>query len=294
MARSVPSLAACCMAEALGTFILVFFGCGAVHTAVLHEAHAGLWQVAMIWGVAVMLAIYVVAGISGAHINPAITTAFVVCGLFPWQRWLPYVVSQVAGGFIAAAALYTLFHPDLAAREKEREVERGQTGSEITAMCYGEFFPDPGRIAGKATGSELVAKLSEQEETFPMWVAFVAETLGTALLALVVFSVIDPKNNAAPEGKMAPVFIGLAVAVLIAVIAPITQACFNPAREFGPRLFAYSAGWGRIALPGPRFPDTFLVYLAAPVLGALIGGGLQVLLLSRMFPTPAAASQESS
>src|SRR5262249_56861840 len=82
--------------------------------------------------------------------------------------------------------------------------------------------------------------------------AAAAEVVGTMLLALVVFALIDERNQAAPAARLAPVFIGLAVAVLISVIAPLTQACLNPARDFGPRLFAYFAGWDSIAIPGPR------------------------------------------
>jgi glycerol uptake facilitator protein len=81
-------------------------------------------------------------------------------------------------------------------------------------------------------------------------VAFVAEIVGTLFLALVVFALTDERNLAAPAGRLAPVFIGLNVAILISVIAPLTQACFNPARDFGPRLFAFFAGWGAIAIPG--------------------------------------------
>ena len=81
--------------------------------------------------------------------------------------------------------------------------------------------------------------------------ACLAEILGTAILALVVVAVTDARNRGGP-GIFAPVFIGLTVSILICVIAPLTQACFNPARDFGPRLFAYFAGWGPIAIPGPR------------------------------------------
>src|SRR2546429_7249445 len=106
-------------AEVLGTFILVFFGCGAVHSAVLMGAQAGLWQVAIVWGVAIMVAIYVVGGISGAHINPAITTALAVWGRAPRSLVLPYVGSQLGGAFLAAAVLYALYHPHLTDKEKE-------------------------------------------------------------------------------------------------------------------------------------------------------------------------------
>src|SRR5205814_10525120 len=101
--------------------------------------------------------------------------------------------------------------------------------------------PDPCRQASHA---DLTALLSEPA-------ACAAEVLGTLILALAVCALTDERNRAAPGAHLAPVFIGLTVAVLIAVIAPLTQACFNPARDFGPRLFASLAGWGPVALPGP-------------------------------------------
>ena len=72
------------LAEALGTFILVLFGCGAVHSAVLTGSQSGLWQVAIVWGMGVAFAAYSVGGVSGAHINPAMTIALAVWGRFSW------------------------------------------------------------------------------------------------------------------------------------------------------------------------------------------------------------------
>jgi glycerol uptake facilitator protein len=111
--------------------------------------------------------------------------------------------------------------------------------------------------------------------------AFLAELLGTLILAMVVFAVTDDRNQEAPPNRLAAVFIGLTVSALISVIAPLTQACFNPARDFGPRLFAYFAGWGPIALPGPRGAGFFTVYILAPILGAIVGAGLYRCLLAR-------------
>src|ERR1051325_5074209 len=99
------------LVEALGTFLLVLFGCGAVHASVLTGAQSGLWQVAIVWGVAVMLAIYTVGAVSGAHINPAITVAFAVWGRFPRRSVVPYVLAQLIGAFLAAATLFALFNP---------------------------------------------------------------------------------------------------------------------------------------------------------------------------------------
>jgi glycerol uptake facilitator protein len=269
----------------LGTYILIFFGCGVVHASVLTGAQGGLWQVAIVWGVAIMLAVYVVGGISGAHINPAITLALAACGRFSWKEVIPYAVSQLVGAFLAAATLFVLFHSFLAEKEAKQGVIRGQPGSEITAMCYGEYFPSPGPLASTPSNYDPEAHaalnrlISEPE-------AFLVEVLGTLFLALVVFAVTDERNQAAPTGRLAPVFIGLVVAILISVLAPLTQACFNPARDFGPRLFAFVAGWGPIAIPG-RGTGFLTVYILAPLLGATLGGYLYVRLLRPCLPDPA-------
>src|SRR4051812_23410125 len=137
------------LAEVLGTFLLILFGCGAVHAAVLTGAQSGLWQVAIVWGVAIMLAAYVCGGISGAHINPAITIALAAWGRFGWSRVPAYIVAQLGGAMLAAAALFLLYGPLLDLKEKEKQVRRGEPGSIVTAMCYGEYYPSPGMLAAE-------------------------------------------------------------------------------------------------------------------------------------------------
>lgn len=268
-----PSLAKQCLAEGIGTWILVFFGCGAVHSAVLTGAQSGLWQVAIVWGIAIMLACYVVGGVSGAHINPAMTLAFAVWGRFDWKKVGPYIASQIAGAMIAALCLNVVFAGMLVAKEKEKEVKRGEPGSIVTATCYGEYFPNPGPLAAgdRPYSSEDHEKLSKK---VPHAVAFFAELLGTAVLALVVFAVTDDTHPGGPAARFAPVFIGLTVSSLISVLAPLTQACFNPARDFGPRLFAYFAGWGEAAIPGYNGIGFLTVYIFAPIVGAILGAGV--------------------
>jgi len=286
--RPIP-LSVRCLAEALGTAILVFFGLGAVHAAVLTGALSGLWQVAIVWALAVMLAIYVVGGISGAHINPAITVAFAVWRKFPWREVPAYALSQTAGAFAAAALLFLLYSPYLAEKEKQKEVKRGELGSIVTAMCYGEFFPNPGKLADgdKPYNPE---DHERHNKTVSEQVAFTAEAVGTMILALVVFAVTDSRNGVAPQARLAPAFIGLTVAALIVVIAPLTQACFNPARDVGPRLFTFLAGWGSAARG--RGTGFVAVYVVAPVVGAIAGGGLYTLVLRRWLPE--AAEEKSS
>jgi glycerol uptake facilitator protein len=280
----MPSFVRILLAEALGTFILVLFGCGAVHSAVLTGSQSGLWQVAIVWGAGVALAIYVVGGVSGAHINPAITVALASWGHFSWGKVGPYIGAQVGGAFVAAAALFVIYGPNLRLLEETQGVKRGELGSIVTAMCYGEFYPNPGPLAASKEPWK-----DSNWQTFskrvPFLMAFVAEILGTAVLALVVFAVSDNRNSAAPPGWLAPLVVGLTVAALISVTAALTQCCLNPARDFGPRLFTFVAGWGTAALPGPNGHGFFTVYILAPIVGAVVGGGLYEKLLKPAFIT---------
>ncbi len=274
--NSNPSLFSCCFAEALGTFILVFIGCGVVHSATLTGAQSGLWQVAIVWGLGVTLSIYVVGQISGAHLNPAMTISFSVWGMFAKEKIVPYIVSQVFGAMVAAVFLFVIYQPYIIQREKDKGVVRGETGSELTAMCYGEYFPNPGSLSA-AEGIYDDKNRTTFDEKVSHFNAFFAELLGTLILAVVIYAVTDKANSNMPGSNLGPLFIGLAVAVLISIIAPLTQACFNPARDFGPRLIAYLIGWGPIAIPGPR-GGVFTIYILAPILGAVLGGGIYKLL----------------
>jgi glycerol uptake facilitator protein len=271
------------LAEGFGTFLLVFFGCGVVHTAILMNAQSGLWQVAVVWGLAVMLAVFAVDAVSGAHINPAITISFAVWGKHPWARVVPYILSQMLGAFLAAGVLFVLFGGFLEAKEKEKGVVRGEPGSIVTAMCYGEYFPNPGSLATTAGPFDRSA-FEALASRVTQGVAIFAEVIGTMILACVVFALTDKRNRGRPLANLAPVFIGLTISALISIIAPLTQACFNPARDFGPRLFAYFAGWGSVAIPGLSEPGWLTVYILAPIVGAILGGGFYEFALRPAYP----------
>src|SRR5688500_3561277 len=134
------------VAEGLGTFILILFGCGAVHASVLTGAQSGVWQVAIVWGAGVALAAYCVGSVSGAHINPAITIALAMWGRFSWSKVGPYILVQLLGAILAAATLFVIFGPSLDNKERQLGVKRGELGSIVTAACYGEFYPSPGGV----------------------------------------------------------------------------------------------------------------------------------------------------
>ncbi len=255
--------------EAVGTFILVLFGVGSVHAAVLTGAQAGLWQVAVVWALAVALAIYTVAGVCDAHLNPAITVAMAVYRRFPLRKAVAYVAAQLLGAILAALVLYALYGGALQAFEAANGIVRGAAGSERSAMVYGEYFPNPSLTKANGWTRSVV--------TLP--VAALAEGLGTAFLAFVVFSLTDERNRARPGSGVVPMMVGLTVAAVISIVAPLTQAGLNPARDFGPRLVAYFLGWREIAIPGPQ-GGFFVVYVLAPIVGALLGAGLQRLLVA--------------
>ena len=92
-----------------------------------------------------------------------------------------------------------------------------------------------------------------------------SEIIGTALLAFTVFSLTNSKNKTMKDGFVPPI-IGLVVGSLVAGVAPLTQACFNPARDLGPRLVSFIAGWRTTSFMG------WWIYMVAPVLGCIVGG----------------------
>ena len=247
-------------AEVLGTFILVLFGLGAVAAAVATGAFQGLFQVAAIWGLGLTLAIYTTGGISGAHLNPSITIAFALFRKTPWKDVPAYVGAQFLGAFVAAAMVFFLFGPALTKYETEKSIVRGESGSEATAMVFGEFYPPPGGLP-----------VHETERARVPWAqAFAAELLGTALLAMVVFGYTEKRNTGGP-GPLVPVAIGAALTVLICLFAPLSMAGFNPARDLAPRIFASLAGWGEVPFSF-NGSGWFTVYVVAPILGAPLGG----------------------
>jgi glycerol uptake facilitator protein len=248
--------------EFVGTFLVVFFGCGSVCASVLTGAQVGLFQVAIVWGLGIATAIHLTGALSGAHLNPAVTVSMAAWSDFPKGRVGPYVVAQLAGAFVAAAVLYFVFGDALRMYEQANGVVRGASGSEASAMVFGEFFPSPG---GKALTEAARVRMT------PL-AAFGAEVIGTAILLLVVFCVTDERNKARPQVLTAAT-IGLTVTLLISLLGPLTMACFNPARDLGPRLFSSLAGWGAVPFQVNGI-GWLTVYIAAPLLGGLLGGFL--------------------
>jgi len=248
--------------EMFGTFLLVFFGCGSVSAAVLTGAQVGVFQVAIVWGLGIATAIYLTGALSGAHLNPAVTVSMAVWSNFPRKNVMPYIIAQMCGAFLGAVVLHFIFSDALRAFEQANNIVRGQRGSEASAMVFGEYFPNPG---GRPLTPEARLRISPAA-------AFGAEIIGTALLLLVIFCATDERNEARPHILTAAT-IGLTVTLLISLLGPLTMACFNPAWDFAPRLFSSLAGWGKVPFQVNGL-GWLTVYIVAPVLGGLLGGGI--------------------
>lgn len=272
-----PRLREALVAEVCGTFLLVLFGTGVVATSVLTGAQVGLWQVAAVWGFGVTIAIAATAGVSGAHLNPAVTLAMAAFrggprGAFPRSRALPYMGAQLAGAVLAGCVVLAVFSPFLDRFEREHQIVRGEPGSEASAMVFGEYFPNPA-IFPESTRPDG----ADRDLVSPLRAVGV-EAFGTAVLVFVIFALTDGRRVPV-SGALTPLLIGFMVAVLISLFAPVTQAGWNPARDFGPRLVAFAAGWGEVAIPGPH--GGFWVYILGPLAGGLVGGAMYEATLGR-------------
>ena len=208
--------------KTLGTFLLVLFGCGSVAVSVLFNAHQGLMQIALVWGIGVTLSIYLTRHLSCAHLNPAVTIAMVISKRMLPKKMPVYLSAQFLGAFLAGLAIYLLFSPSISAFENTHNLVRGSAESVQLAKMFGEYYAAP--------GSTSVVSLP---------LAISAEAFGTFLLVLMIFALTEGCNIGRPSDALAPLFIGLTVSSIICLIAPLTQAGLNPARDFGPRMVAW-------------------------------------------------------
>ena len=248
-------------AEFLGTFILIVFGVGVVAQTVLSRgANGSFLAINLGWGLAVMLGVYAAGGVSGAHINPAVTLALAVTRGFPWVKVAPYVIAQTAGAFVASAVVYLTYREAFDAFDGGA---RQVLGERATAGVFATY-PQP-----------FLTTLG----------GFIDQVVGTALLMVGVLAVTDQRNNAAP-GWLTPVLVGGLVIAIGVAFGFNAGYAINPARDFGPRLFTAIAGWG-----GGVFTAAggwWWVPVVAPCLGAIVGALAYDLLVARHHPPVAA------
>lgn len=236
-----------CFGEFLGTFILVFIGCGTVALDVVYGTFNSLAIVALLWGVGVALAIFLTRSYSSSHLNPAVSIAMVITLDLPLRKLFPYIAFQFIGAYFAGSLLLFIFNDALLAFESKQGLFRGELGSHQSAVMFGEYFQN----------QTFSNKISHFE-------AYLAEAFGTFLLLAAIYLIAKNKRL---HRHTQPLFIGAALSLIIYFIAPYTQAGLNPARDFGPRLVAYFGGWGTFAFPPIPF-SFFTVYILAPITGA--------------------------
>jgi len=208
------------LAEFFGTFILIVFGVGVVAQVVLSRQTAGTYlSINLAWGIAVTMGCYVSAGVSGAHLNPAVSMALAARRGFPWAKVVPYSLAQLAGAFVASAVVFITYREAFTAFDGGIRQVVGPQGTAGIFATYPQPF------------------LS----VFPG--GFVDQIVGTALLVAGILGITDSRNSPAPAG-IAPVVVGLLVVVIGMTFGFNAGYAINPARDFGPRLFTAVAGWG--------------------------------------------------
>jgi glycerol uptake facilitator protein len=235
--------------EIFGTFILILLGDGVVANVGLAPrlaAPAYNWNTITIgWAFAVIVAVYVSGGVSGAHLNPAVTIALAVKRGFPWSKVFPFILAQMVGAFLGALGVYLVYFDGLKA------------AGFPNIYCTG-----PGSIFGQAFwGGTGVAAAGG----YSMINAIVAEIFGTAVLLWGILASGDNKNMGLMH-NMGPFLVGGTVLAVGLSLGGPSGYAINPARDFGPRVF------GAIFGTSGLFSDLYwLVPLLAPIVGGVLG-----------------------
>lgn len=256
------------IAEVIAVAIIILIGDSVAGMIVLYDppinpyANA-YWGVCITWGLAVTIAIYVTGSVSGCHANPAVTLSLAMFRDFPWKKVVPYWAAQIVGGFIGAAIVYALYVPVIDHFNAVHHFAR-----DLDAGAAGMFFTSPGPFIT------------------PMH-AFTDEIILTAFLVLGIFAITEQYNEAAPMANSGALIIGLLVAAIGASAGFLEAWAINPARDFGPRLFCFFAGWGTGAIPGKL--NYFWVPIVAPLIGGPIGAAIYQFAVRPFLPKRAEA-----
>ncbi|MDR0359865.1 MAG: aquaporin family protein [bacterium] len=249
-------------AEFLGTFVLIAFGDGVVATVVVGLGGSGRaafvpggWVLITLgWAFAVAFGIYVAGGVTGAHINPAVTLAMAVRGGFPWVKVIPYWIAQVVGAFLAAGLVYAVY------------------GWAINAFLTSNHLVQSANVATFSIFATFPAPYFGSN----WWGPLIDQVVGTAFLLMFVAALTD-RRNLLPKANMAPFMVGMAVAAIGLSFGTNAGYAINPARDFGPRMWAYLTGWGQTAMPG-NYPGGLQWYFWIPIVGPLVGGVIGIVI----------------
>ncbi|XP_069971062.1 aquaporin-3 isoform X4 [Penaeus vannamei] len=255
------------LAEFLGTFILVIFGDASVAQKVLtKDANGDFFSVNWGWGVAVTLGVLVSGGVSGGHINPAVTVAMAVWGKHPWVKVPVYVIAQYLGAFMASSMVYAVYLNALDAFEPERSL-----------ATAGIFATYPGAMT--ASNGTLVTDFLSNGNGMG------DQVVGTMLLLICVCAITDPRNMEVPKALI-PLFVGFTVLNIGVCFGFNCGYAINPARDLAPRFFTLIAGWGEQTFTAGTFDGIawWWVPLVGPHIGAVMGVGIYLLLIELHHP----------
>ena len=255
------------ISEAIAMFIIIAFGDSVAAMYTLYDPSPyqnAYWGVCIAWGLAVTLAIYVTGSVSGTHANPAVTLTLAIFRNFEWKKVVPYWLAQVVGGFAGAAIVYVLFGPVIDHYNEAHQLTREAGGA------AGVFFTPPGLAIT------------------PMH-AVLDQIILTAFLLFGIFAITEQYNEMAPMANSGALMIGLLVATIGASMGYLEAWALNPARDFGPRLFAYLAGWKSAAFPSPE--NYWWIPIVGPLIGGVVGGGAYQCLIRPFLPARVRAAE---
>jgi glycerol uptake facilitator protein len=248
------------ISEAVAVFIIIALGDSVAAMYSLYDPspyQQAYWGVCIAWGLSVTLAIYCTASVSGCHANPAVTLALACFRKFSWSKVLPYTIAQVVGGFLGATVVYVMFSPVINMYNAGHHALRAQ------GAAAGVFFTHPGLAITPAH-------------------AFIDEIILTAILLFGIFAITEKYNEQAPGANSGALIIGFLVATIGASAGYLEAWALNPARDFGPRLFCFLAGWGSAAFPSPN--NYWWVPIAGPLIGGVLGAGAYQVLIHQFLP----------
>ncbi|KAI4900197.1 hypothetical protein NFI96_017681 [Prochilodus magdalenae] len=265
------------LAEILGTFVLIspqdsnctymniLFGCGSVAQTVLSRGALGEPLTIHIgFTTGVMLAVYMAGGVSGGHVNPAVSLAMVVLGKLPLKKFPVYVAAQFIGAFIGSCAVFGLYYDAL------MDYTNGVllvTGENATANIFASY---PAKHLSVLNG-------------------FIDQVVGTGALVLCILAIVDRKNMGAPKG-MEPLIIGLTILAIGVSMGLNCGYPINPARDLGPRLFTAIAGWGMdVFRAGGCW---WWIPVVGPMVGGVVGAVMYFLLIDLHHPEPEKQNEE--
>jgi glycerol uptake facilitator protein len=238
--------------EVFGTFILILLGDGVVANVGLAPrlgAGAYNWNTITIgWAFAVIVAVYVSAGVSGAHLNPAVTIAMAAKRGFPWGKVLPYVLAQMVGAFLGALGVYLCYRDGL-----------------VAAGLPNVWCTGPGSVFGNAFWGTAQAAGVASTGGYSFVTAFITEIFGTAVLLWGILASGDAKNTGLMH-NMGPFLVGGTVLAVGLSLGGPSGYAINPARDLGPRLFGLVSGTQGLFADG-----YWWIPVVAPIVGGLIG-----------------------